>query len=333
MHHAARRLRFQVFMFDSDRDQLLDRRTFLHAASMYVGFIAFGSRTISVKTPTAPDLRVGMILPQRDTGAGADVIAGIELGIDEAGRSAALFQKRVTLARKTFASARDAGSAATSLVLDEHATILIGGGSDDECRAIADVCTKHSALFINVVSRSDELRRSICTKFLTHVEASDAMYASAHKIASAQTDSTAPADCDVVLWHSSLERYGASQLNDRFNAKSHRPMTGSSWAGWMAVKAATESFFRAGANDGDSIATYMSSDTTQFDGHKGAPLSFRSWDHQLRQPLYCVASEAKPGSPIARDIPDLSRSSRPARELLDELGDDKTAGHCSGVAP
>jgi ABC-type branched-subunit amino acid transport system substrate-binding protein len=318
-------------MFDSDREHLLDRRTFLRAASMYAGFIAFGSRTLSVKPPAAPALRVGMILPQTGTGVVAEVVAGIELGIDEAVRSAALFQKRVALARKTFASSRDAGSAATTLVRDEQATILIGGGSDDDCRAIADVCARHSALFINVVSRSGELRRSSCTKFMVHVEASDAMYASAHRIASEQSASTSPADCDVVLWHSSLERYGAAQLNDRFTAKSHRPMTGPSWAGWMAVKAATESFFRAGATDGDGIATYMNRDTAQFDGHKGAPLSFRTWDHQLRQPLYCVARDAKPGSPIARDVPDLSRSSRPARELLDELGDDKSAGHCSGV--
>jgi ABC-type branched-subunit amino acid transport system substrate-binding protein len=215
--------------------------------------------------------------------------------------------------------------AATNLILREDATVIIGGGNDDDCRAISNACVERRAVFMNVLSRSDNLRRSNCTKFVVHVEASEAMYSSVRRMA-AGSEPSSSSDCDVMLWHSSLERYGASQLNDRFNAKWHRPMTGSSWAGWMAVKAATESFFRAGVNDGETIASYMTSDTTQFDGHKGAPLSFRSWDHQLRQPLYCVSKTS--GFLVARDVPDLARSSRPARELLDELGDDKSTSVC-----
>lgn len=318
-----------LFMDQSDREPLLDRRTFLRAMSISAVSMAVGTRALSGQLIAGPGLTVGMILPRATTGTIADIIAGIHLGIDEAARSAALFQKRVTLAEKYFTSAHDAVAAATSL-FGEHATVLIGGGDDDECRAIANVCVGHNVVFMNVVSRSDELRRSSCSRFVAHVEASDAMYNSARRIATTQSDTASPADCDVVLWNSSLERYGASQLNDRFNASFHGPMTGSSWAGWMAVKAATESFFRTGKSDGDSIGTYLGRDSTQFDGHKGTALSFRSWDHQLRQPLYCVSSGAKPGTPIAHDVPDLARSPLPARELLDQLGDDKSAGHCSG---
>ncbi len=316
-------------MTDSDREPLLDRRTFVRAASMCVASIAVGSPALPGQNLAGSGLTIGMILPQARTGSSGDAIFGIELGIDEAARSAALFQKRVTLKRKSFVSTQDAGSAASNLVVGEHATVLIGGGNDDECRAITTVCATRGAIFMNVVSRSDDLRRSNCTNLAVHIEASEAMYSSARKMAAERT-SGGPADCDVLLWHSSLERYGASQLNDRFFGKSHRPMTGSSWAGWMAVKLATESFLRAGANDAKGIVEYMTRDTTQFDGHKGAPLSFRSWDHQLRQPLYCVARSTG-GSPLVRDLPDVARSSRPVRELLDELGDDKAVGLCKGA--
>lgn len=316
-------------MTGDSRKGSLDRRTFVRVASLCAVSLAAGSRAFADQILTAPDLTIGTILPRANSQLVDDVAAGVELGFDEAARSAALFQKRVTLVKSFFASTQEAASAATNLLAVEHATVLIGGGSDDECRAITAVSAKRNAVFMNIVSRSDDLRRSNCTKFVVHVEASDAMYASASILAAEHSSSSPSTGCDVVLWHSSLERYGASQLNDRFTAKAHRPMTGSSWAGWMAVKAATESYFRAGATDGESIAKYMTLDSTQFDGHKGAPLSFRTWDRQLRQPLYCVENPAK--SSNVRDVPDLARSTRPARELLDELGDDSSRATCPGA--
>ena len=42
---------------------------------------------------------------------------------------------------------------------------------------------------------------------------------------------------------------------------------------------------RAGASDGATLVAFMES-APPFDGHKGEALTFRKWDHQLRQPLY-----------------------------------------------
>ncbi len=94
-------------------------------------------------------------------------------------------------------------------------------------------------------------------------------------------------------------------------------MTSGAWAGWMAVKIAWESFLRTPDGSAIAMASHLDRDTTHFDGHKGVPLSFRRWDHQLRQPLYVVT---KNGDSIT-EIPSLSRSDIPMRELLDTIGD------------
>jgi hypothetical protein len=87
-------------------------------------------------------------------------------------------------------------------------------------------------------------------------------------------------------------------------------MDGAAWAGWFAVKVAWESFLRS-----------KPVESIEFDGHKGAPLTFRSWDHQLRQPLYAVKSRVA-------DVPDVARSNLSAREVLDTIGDKAGVQSC-----
>ena len=65
-------------------------------------------------------------------------------------------------------------------------------------------------------------------------------------------------------------------------------MTETAWAAWAAVKLVGEAVARAGAADGDALVAFLES-APPFDGHKGSALTFRKWDHQLRQPLYVAA--------------------------------------------
>ena len=316
-------------MNESARDLPIDRRTFVRTMAATAAASMLAAPYTYAQRKAAPGLTVGMILPGGRGDSFSDARAGIELGFEEAVRSGILFQKPVTVLEKTFTTPRDAADAAKSLIVGDRAAVLIGCGTDDEVRAMADVCDATAAVFMNVVSRSDDLRRLVCSRFLYHIEASEAMYVAGHALATHQTETgLAPADCELVLWHAALERYGAAQLNDRFSAQAHKPMNGASWAGWFGVKVATESYFRSGGSNAAALATFMSAESTQFDGHKGAPLSFRSWDHQLRQPLYCVSTIAGPGSPSVRDVPDLARSSGPSRQLLDQLGDREPATQC-----
>jgi ABC transporter substrate binding protein (PQQ-dependent alcohol dehydrogenase system) len=90
-------------------------------------------------------------------------------------------------------------------------------------------------------------------------------------------------------WHWAWERHGAPQLNGRFLKRTKRPMTGYDWSAWIGVKAVVESVVRTEAGDFSQVRAYMLSDELILDGFKGNRLAFRSWDHQLRQPLFLTS--------------------------------------------
>jgi ABC transporter substrate binding protein (PQQ-dependent alcohol dehydrogenase system) len=143
-----------------------------------------------------------------------------------------------------------------------------------------------------------------------HVAPSDAMRRDA--VAAAHVDGNAT----VVAWQPTLVRFGADTLNRRFKARFGHPMTADAWTAWLATKILWESALRVNAGDPKMLIEYLSRETTQFDGHKGVPLSFRAWDRQLRQPLFVVNDNKSIEVPIAP----ASHDPPPARDLLDQLG-------------
>lgn len=86
-------------------------------------------------------------------------------------------------------------------------------------------------------------------------------------------------------WHWAWERHGAPQLNQRFERHANRRMQGPDWAAWTAVKSIIESILRTESNEFETILAYLRSDKLNLDAYKGAPVSFRSWNNQLRQPI------------------------------------------------
>lgn len=86
-------------------------------------------------------------------------------------------------------------------------------------------------------------------------------------------------------WHWTWERHGAPQLNQRFERRAERRMTGPDWAAWAAVKAIVEAVARTRAGEFAAIRDYLLSDALTLDGYKGTPMSFRQWNRQLRQPI------------------------------------------------
>ncbi|HEY0970355.1 MAG TPA: hypothetical protein VGE02_05195, partial [Gemmatimonadales bacterium] len=256
--------------------------------------------------------------------------AGAELGIAEASRTAALLGGVATLVTAPVDDAgADPAAAARRLVEHEGVHALVGGGDDAAAAALAGVAGELGVPLLNVGATSDGLRRARCASALTfHVEASRRMYDDAISLAPDGAAGPTP-----VIWHESLERYGAAQLNDRFRARFGRGMDGPAWAGWFAVKALWESAARGsgaadGAGDGAGLARALA--TSRFDGHKGRRLSFRAWDGQLRQPLYLVARAGAATSPV--EVPAAPRGERvDSDELLDRLGAPAPAGACAGA--
>lgn len=84
-----------------------------------------------------------------------------------------------------------------------------------------------------------------------------------------------------VAWHSSLKRYGAAQLNDRFKKETGQEMEEEAWFGWIGVKLLAEAIFR------DQAVADI-----RLDGHKGALLRFT--EGVLQQPLYVLDCTSTP---------------------------------------
>lgn len=89
----------------------------------------------------------------------------------------------------------------------------------------------------------------------------------------------------AASWHWSWERHGAPQLNQRFERHAKRRMQSPDWAAWAAVKSIIESVLRTKSTNFETVGAYLRSDRLNLDAYKGNPVSYRSWDNQLRQPV------------------------------------------------
>lgn len=93
-------------------------------------------------------------------------------------------------------------------------------------------------------------------------------------------------------WARPHQEWGATQLQDRFLHQIHRWMTPKDYASWLAVRAIGEAATRSNSVDPGPLTAYMRSDKFQLAGYKGAPLSFRPWDGQMRQAILLYDARA-----------------------------------------
>ena len=221
---------------------------------------------------------------------------GLELGLDEARHAAGLFGGTIVDV-----------PVATPEQIDDTLSAIVG--AEDETATIAWTrrAAARNTIYMNVGCTSDRLRGEQCSRAAFHVAPSDAMARDAVRVAGG------PSPTRAESWDTALTRFGADTLNQRFLTRFHEPMSPGAWEAWFAVKAIWESALRQKSGEAGRIAEYLAGDTTQFDGHKGTPLSFRSWDHQLRQPLYVLGG----GAP--RQVPEVT-GDESVRDALDRLG-------------
>jgi ABC transporter substrate binding protein (PQQ-dependent alcohol dehydrogenase system) len=93
-------------------------------------------------------------------------------------------------------------------------------------------------------------------------------------------------------WDPAAERYGAPQVNSRFARSAGRPMSELDWSAWVATKAVAEAVARASAFSGPEIVRALSQGNLTIEMSKGVTGSFRTWDHQLRQPIMLHTANA-----------------------------------------
>jgi ABC transporter substrate binding protein (PQQ-dependent alcohol dehydrogenase system) len=88
-----------------------------------------------------------------------------------------------------------------------------------------------------------------------------------------------------AAWTRAFEQWGGTQLQNRFLKQAGRWMTERDYGAWMAVRAFGEAAVRSNSTDPAMMATFMHGPTFELAAFKGARLSFRDWDGQLRQPV------------------------------------------------
>jgi ABC-type branched-subunit amino acid transport system substrate-binding protein len=277
---------------------------------------ALAPRIIPQGVSPHTSLRIGLVTTGgADASPGAASIArGIRLGAAESKQTAALFGDNIELYEAVGVGAA-ALTAAELLSFARQVQVLIGVSADD-ADVLSQFAESHHILFFNAASRSQPLRAA-CRRYTFHVEGTDAMYSNA-ALAASRWPTTISANTarrlvdsrtdSVALWGPSLQRYGASQLNDRYRDKYQSEMDGFAWAGWAAVKIAAEAALRTRSTSPAKLLAYLESPATKFDGHKGWALTFTAADHQLRQPLYIATMQGAGGYKF-RDIPELRDNS------------------------
>ncbi len=122
-------------------------------------------------------------------------------------------------------------------------------------------------------------------------------------------------------WHATQEQWGAAQFQNRFQRLAGRPMRALDYAMWAAVRGVGEAATRTRSTDLEAIRTYLRSPAFELAAFKGAPLTFRDWDWQLRQPI-----------PLAHPASFVTMSPQTGylhqRTPLDTLGIDKAESAC-----
>lgn len=140
-------------------------------------------------------------------------------------------------------------------------------------------------------------------------------------------------DFRAALWEATLVDAGAKELNERFLERWGLPMDPPAWAAYQGVKILSDAITATATPSGPSLANFLESPETVFDVQKGIAVSFRSWDHQLRQPLYIVRGQAADVNrrdlvELVGELPSLTESDGSSAERLDRLGDLGSGAPC-----
>ncbi len=86
-------------------------------------------------------------------------------------------------------------------------------------------------------------------------------------------------------WGPAVEQWGAAQLQSRFEDAHERGMHPRDYAAWAALRAVGEAVTRTQAADVATVRAYLLGPDFELAGFKGRPLTFRTWNGQLRQPI------------------------------------------------
>ncbi|MDN3523382.1 ABC transporter substrate-binding protein [Halomonas ramblicola] len=125
----------------------------------------------------------------------------------------------------------------------------------------------------------------------------------------------------ATAWHRAHESWGGVQLQRRFEDLADRWMTPRDFGAWLAVRSLGEAAARTGAVDRETVLDYMLGEEFELAGYLGLPVSYRTWNHQLRQPILIT------GPRMVASVSPQEGYLHP-RTPLDSLGADEGESSC-----
>lgn len=89
----------------------------------------------------------------------------------------------------------------------------------------------------------------------------------------------------ALAWDKSYTENGAMTFQDDILKQAKRESVERDYTAWLGVRALTDAAMRSGKTDPADIKAFLLSPDFLLEGHKGEALTFRKWDHQMRQPV------------------------------------------------
>jgi len=161
---------------------MLSRRHFLAGSAAALSMAPF-ARALAADTKT---LRIGVVLPSKTGGdfvrasvndfIGDAARWGATLADNDLGRVAQAAGIRLDLLMSTSPTVEAAIRAGERLVETGNIDAMVGGVGEGQAQVLAEIATAAKVPFFNLGESDDALRQAGCSRYVFHMEASDAMY-------------------------------------------------------------------------------------------------------------------------------------------------------------
>ena len=90
----------------------------------------------------------------------------------------------------------------------------------------------------------------------------------------------------TVIWWGDLDNAWTKNFVSKYRAKYGLPPENQAWGDYTSLKVLAEAIKMAGTTDSKKVVEAL--EKIKFDGGKGRELYYRTYDHQLMQPMYVV---------------------------------------------
>ncbi len=89
----------------------------------------------------------------------------------------------------------------------------------------------------------------------------------------------------ATAWDKSYTESGGMHFQNAIPRLAKRAPVERDYTAWLAFRALADSAMKSGKASPQELRAYMLSDQFKLEGFKGQAMSFRTWDHQMRQPI------------------------------------------------